>query len=64
MGEILGEVFDLLSHIGMLVWSIVIAAGLTYVISLWLWSEFNVGLFATLAVPFAVIGLYIEHKMK
>ena len=41
-----------------------VAAGITYIISLWLWDEFHIGVFAALCVPFSLIGMFIQYKIE
>ncbi|MCK5917775.1 MAG: hypothetical protein KAG34_05090 [Cocleimonas sp.] len=43
---------------------IVVAAGITYITSLYLWDEFHIMLFTTLCVPFLPIGMYIQYKIE
>lgn len=61
--ESLGFIAEVLARWGFMI-GIAVAAGVTYLVSLYLWDEFHLGVFAALSVLFSLIGMLIQHKIE
>jgi membrane protein implicated in regulation of membrane protease activity len=61
--ESLGFIAEVLARWGVII-GIAVAAGVTYIVSLYLWDEFHVGVFTALSVLFSLIGMLIQHKIE
>ena len=61
--ESLGFIVEALIRWGMIM-GIALAAGVTYIVSLYLWDAFHLGVFAALSVPFSLIGMFIQYKIE
>lgn len=61
--ESLGFIAEVLARWGFMI-GIAVAAGVTYLVSLYLWDEFHLGVFAALSVLFSLIGMLIQYKIE
>ena len=61
--ESLGVIAEALARWGVVL-GIAVAAGVTTIVSFYLWDEFHLGVFAALCVPFSLIGMFIQYKIE